>query len=167
MEKSLIVYFSRAGNNYVSGSIQYLTKGNTEIVAEMIQRLTGADLYEIKPVIPYSIDYQECVSQAKHDFYQQKRPAFKYPPLSLDGYDKIYIGYPNYCGTMPMPVFTFLESYDFSNKIIKPFCTHEGSGLGHSEQDLKQVCPNAIFEKGLAIVGSRILTAENLIKKWI
>lgn len=167
MSKVLIVYFSRTANNYVGGSIQYLTKGNTEVVAKTIQRLTCGELYEIKPIIPYSTDYQVCIEEAKRDLNQDARPFFKYPPVSLEGYDTIYLGYPNYFGTMPMHLFTFLEAYDFSGKTIKPFCTHEGSGMGHSERDIKRLCPSATIEKGLAIVGSTVTTAENTIRKWL
>lgn len=73
---------------------------------------------------------------------------------SIDEYDEIYLCYPNFWGTMPMAVWTFLENYDFSNKIIKPLCTHEGSGMVRSESDIKKLCPNAKIESGLAIRGA-------------
>ena len=79
----------------------------------------------------------------------------------------IYLGYPNYWNTMPMAVFTFLEQYDFTGKVIRPFCTHEGSGMGSSETDIKTLCPGANVEKGLAIHGSRISGAKAQLEKWL
>ena len=79
----------------------------------------------------------------------------------------IYLGYPNYWGTMPMAVFTFLETYGFAGKIIRPFCTHEGSGLGSSLSDIRRLCPGATVKPGLAVHGSRIAEAEKTIEKWV
>lgn len=88
-------------------------------------------------------------------------------PENLDKYDEIYLGYPNYWGTMPMAVYTFLEHFDFSGKKIHPFCTHEGSRLSRTEQDIKNVTRNATVERGLAIHGSSVDGARAAIKKWI
>jgi flavodoxin len=85
----------------------------------------------------------------------------------MDSYDVIYLGYPNWWSTFPMVVFTFLESYDFSGKTIVPFCTHEGSGLGSSEHDIKKLCQKADVKNGLAIRGSNVSRADNEIKNWI
>ena len=82
-------------------------------------------------------------------------------------YDVIYLGYPNWWGTFPMAVFTFLESYDFTGKTIVPFCTHEGSGLGSSERDIKQLCPNAKILSGIAIRGGSVLSADNIVQSWL
>jgi flavodoxin len=86
---------------------------------------------------------------------------------NMDDYDVVFLGYPNWWGTMPTPVFTFLEDYDFSGKTIVPFCTHEGSGLGHSEKDLAKMCPTATVLKGLAINGSSVGSAKNSVSKWL
>lgn len=145
--KELIAYFSRANQNYVNGVIKNLDIGNTQIAAEILQKQTGADIFKIDPVVSYSHDYSECIEEAKADQRRDARPELKAYPDSLDEYDTIYLGYPNYWGTMPMAVFTFLEKYDFSGKTIKPFCTHEGSGMGSSERDLKRICPTAKIEK--------------------
>lgn len=167
MARNLIVYFSRNGNNYVSGSIKKLTVGNTEVVAKMIKELVDGDLFQIVPVIEYDEDYNICIEEAKQDLQNNARPAFKDGQVNLDGYDTIYLGYPNYWGTMPMHVFAFLESYDFSGKIIKPFCTHEGSGMGSSERDIKNLCPQAKVEKGLPVQGGSVGSAKKLIEKWV
>lgn len=162
----IIVYFSRAGENYVSGALKKLAVGNTQKAAEILREITGADIFRIEPVQPYSDSYNECIEQAKQDNQNNARPALKALPDSLDGYDTIYLGYPNYWGTMPMCVFTFLEQFDFGGKTIKPFCTHAGSGMGTSERDIKKLCPGARVEKGLAIHGSRMNGAKAQLEKW-
>lgn len=164
---ALIAYFSRAGNNYVNGNIVNLPVGNTELAAQMLAQLTESGLYKIDPLLPYSGDYRKCVEQARQDWQHNARPKLKHVPDSLDPYDIIYLGYPNYCGTMPMAVFTFLEQFDFSGKIIKPFCTHEGSGMGGSERDIRRLCPGAKVQKGLAIHGAYAGSALPALKAWI
>ena len=124
----LIAYFSRSGQNYVNGTIKPLKIGNTEVVAKMIQRRTGAELFKLIPQVSYSDDYNECIEQAKDDQKRGARPELASYPDCFAQYDTIYLGYPNYWGTMPMCVFTFLEHFDFTGITIKPFCTHEGSG---------------------------------------
>lgn len=165
--KTLVAYFSRKGNNYVNGSIKNLSVGNTRVAADMIAKLTGADQFEIEPEVPYSEDYNECTRQAKEDLKNGARPELKRNLDSIAEYDEIYLGYPNYWGTMPVHVFRFLESHDFAGKVIKPFCTHEGSGLGSSERDIRKTCPGAKVERGLAIHGADVGRAEKAIEKWI
>ena len=162
----LIAYFSRADENYFSGTLRTVPVGNTEIAAKMLQELNGADLFRIDPLIPYAKDYNECIAQAQEDQKRGARPELKAYPDSLDAYDTIYLGYPNYWGTMPMPVFTFLENFDFSGKVIRPFCTHEGSGMGRSEADIRRICPDAVVKKGLAVRGSAVKDAEEELRKW-
>lgn len=164
---ALIAYFSRADENYFSGALRTIEVGNTEIAAKMIQKETGADLFCIEPVQPYAKDYNTCIEEAKNDQKRDARPELKSYPESLDAYDTIYLGYPNYWGTMPMAVFTFLEHFDFSGKKIKPFCTHEGSGMGQSEADIRRLCPDAKVEKGLAIQGTHVADAGSAIHKWV
>lgn len=163
----LIVYFSREGENYVNGTIKNLQVGNTEIAAKMIQDYTDADIFKMEPNVPYSEDYNECIAQAQDDQRRDARPELKEYPKSLEKYDTVYLGYPNYWGTMPMAVFTFLEHFDFTGKTIAPFCTHEGSGMGHSEEDIKRLCPGAVVKKGLAIHGASVSRSEKDIKEWI
>lgn len=163
----IIVYFSREGENYVSGAIKNLKVGNTEVAAKMIQDYTDADLFKMEPNVPYSADYNECIAQAQDDQRRDARPELKEYPESLEKYDTVYLGYPNYWGTMPMAVFTFLEHFDFNGKTILPFCTHEGSGMGRSEEDIKRLCPGAVVKKGLAIHGASVSRSEKDIKEWI
>ena len=164
---SLIAYFSRADENYFSGALRVIPKGNTEIAAELLQTITGADLFKIEPLIPYSKSYNECINQAQEDQRRNARPELAEYPDSLEMYDTIYLGFPNYWGTMPMAVFTFLEHFDLTGKTIRPFCTHEGSGMGHSEQDIRRLCPGARVEKGLAIHGGVVQNAEDALRRWI
>lgn len=167
MSKKLIAFYSRADENYVNGMMKVLDIGNTEVAAGIIKRLTDADMFKIEQIQAYSKDYNECIKQAQSDQKRDARPGLKSYPESIDGYDIIYLGFPNYWSTMPMAVFTFLEHFDFSGKIIKPFCTHEGSGMGGSERDIKRLCPNAKVEKGLAIHGGSVRRSEKDIEKWI
>ena len=163
----LIAYFSRRDENYVSGALKQLEIGNTEVVAGIIKKLTGADMFQIEPKKAYSKDYKACIAEAQADQRSNARPELKAWPEDMEQYDTIYLGYPNYWGTMPMAVFTFLEHYDFNGKTIRPFCTHEGSGLGSSVSDIKRLCPGANVEKGLAIHGSLVNRAEKEVGAWI
>lgn len=163
----LIAYYSRAGENYFGGSYRRIPVGNTEKAAEMIARLTGAKLFKIEQAVPYSADYQPCIAEAKRDLQAHARPEVLHLPENLDEYEEIYLGYPNYWGTMPMAVYTFLEAYDFTGKVIHPFCTHEGSGLADTENDIRKAAPGAKVAKGLAIHGSSVDNAEPAIKKWL
>ena len=166
MSKALIVYFSRTGENYVGGKIRRLEIGNTKIAAQMLQKVTGADLFEIQMAQPYPDGYMACIQEEKKDLEENVRPQLVSFPDSIDGYDTIYLCYPNYWGTMPMAVWTFLEHFDFSGKTIKPLCTNEGSGMGRSEADLKKLCPGAKVEKGLPIVGGEAAKAQSAIAHW-
>lgn len=167
MGKTLIVYYSRKGENYWNGSIRSLAKGNTEVVAEMIADLTGGDLFEIDTVKPYADDYYACIDEAKAELRDRARPELKAYPDSLDGYDTIFVGYPNWWGTMPMAMFTFLERYDWTGKTIRPFCTNEGSGMGSSERDLKKACAGAKVKKGLSIHGAEAAQARGRVEAWV
>lgn len=167
MSKILIVYYSRKGENYWNGSIKNLSKGNTEIVAEMIADITGGDLFEVDTVKPYAADYYACIDEAKSELREGARPELKQYMDSLDGYDTIFVGYPNWWGTMPMAMFTFLEHYDLSGKRILPFCTNEGSGIGGSERDLKKICKGATVESGLSIHGAEAANSRSKVEAWV
>lgn len=167
MSNDLIVFYSRADENYVSGVLKHLAVGNTEVVAGIIKEFIDADVFKIEQTQPYSKGYNECITQAQSDQKRDARPELKAYPKSLDGYDTIYLGFPNYWSTMPMAVFTFLENFDFSEKTIKPFCTHEGSGMGVSEKDIKRLCPNATVVKGISIPGSNVEKSRKAIERWV
>ncbi|HWT76468.1 MAG TPA: flavodoxin [Mobilitalea sp.] len=166
-KKCLVAYYSRKGNNYVSGSIVNLPVGNTEVAATMIQELTGCDKFHIETVKSYPTDYTETTEVAQQELRKNVRPELTGHVENMDSYEVIFLGYPNWWGTMPMAVYTFLEEYDFTGKTIIPFCTHEGSGMGHSESDIKKLCPYAEVQKGLAIRGGSVKGAKNDIMRWL
>ena len=166
MSNILIVYYSRKGENYWSGGVKRIDKGNTERVAEFIQKAVGGDLFEIDTVRPYSENYMTCTEEAKAELRAKARPEIKAYPDNMDMYDIIFVGYPNWWGTMPMCMFTLLEKYDLTGRTIIPFCTNEGSGMGSSERDLKNLCKGAIVKDGLAIRGSESAQSESKVAAW-
>ena len=164
---SLVIYFSRSGENYFGGERKKIEKGNTEVIAEYIQEFDGADLFKVEPAVEYPADYMQCIDVAKKEQQSDARPEIKETLDSIDDYDTIYIGFPNWWGTLPMPMFTQLEQLDFSGKVVKAFVTHEGSGFGSSEKALKKLCDGAEIKKGLSIPGSKVYDAKESIKAWL
>lgn len=166
-EKVLVVFFSRTGENYAVGDI---TKGNTRIVAEMIAAATNGELFEIVPEKEYPNGYNACLEVAKKEQEAAARPALQ-GDIAVANYDIVFIGYPNWWGDMPMPVYTFIERHDWKGKTLLPFCTHEGSGLGSTERYIAEACKGATLGKGLSVKGS---TARNqpeqttrLVASWL
>lgn len=153
--RTLVVFFSHTGENYGVGNI---SEGNTHIIAKMIGEATGGALFEIVPEKEYPHDsYDAIVEIAKQEKAQKARPAIK-GDVRVEDYDVIFIGYPNWWGDMPMPVYTFLGKHDWGGKIVVPFCTHEGSGLSSTEKYIAEACKGATVAKGLAVRGG---TAQN------
>ena len=153
--KILVAYFSRVGNEYGLGNIK---KGNTAIVAEIIAQKTGADLFEIKTVKNYPVDYDECTKVASREKAENARPELTTTVENFAQYDTIFLGGGIWWGDYPMAVYTFLESYDFYGKTIIPFVTHGGSGLSGVDQRIMLACPNSKILQGFAIRGT---TAQN------
>ena len=167
MAKTLIAFFSRADENYFGGAMRYVKVGNTEIVCGIICELIDADSFKIEMKEPYSPVYMTCIEQAKKDLRDKVRPELVRYPESLDAYDTVVLAYPNYWGTMPMAVVSFLEHFDFSGKTILPLCTNEGSGMGGSERDLRRYAPGAEIRRGLSITGSRAAASRDEVKRWL
>ena len=167
MSKSLILYFSRAGDNYTNEGIKNLEIGNTEVITNFIKEFTDADLFKMDPLIEYPDDYMKCTEVAQEELNDDARPELKEYIENIGEYDVIYIGFPNWWSTMPMPVWTQLEKLDFSGKTIKPFVTHEGSGFGRSLNDLKKLCPGADIKAGLSIQGSFVSSSKEKVKQWV
>ena len=165
-KKVLVAFFSRAGENFFPGGMRHIEKGNTHVAAEMVAELTNADLFQIQSVDGYSEVYKECVTQAKTEYDTNARPQLK-EDIDISGYDVVFVGYPNWCGTMPMPVWTFLENHDFSGKVVCPFCTNEGSGLANSIADIEKLVPAADRKDGLSIKGSLVQDAKPEIEAWL
>lgn len=162
-KKILVAFFSRAGENYAVGHIE---KGNTHIIAEMIAAETDGDLFHIELVTPYPDDYTECTEVAKQELNVKARPAIK-GDIKVEDYDIIFIGYPNWWGDMPMPVYTFIEKHSWQGKTVIPFCTHEGSGLSGTENKLKTACQGATVLKGLAVRGATAQNAQAQAKESV
>ena len=153
--KILVSFFSRADENY---SVGFIEKGNTHIIADMIVEKMNADTFEIVRVTPYPEAYSDCTDEAQEEKTANARPELTDTVENFDDYDIIFLGYPNWWGDMPMPVYTFIESYDFSGKTVIPFCTHAGSGLSGTVQTLRDKLENAEVLDGFEIAGT---TAQN------
>ena len=167
MGKILIAYFSRADENYTPGGFAVLKKGNTEIAAETAQAAAGGDLFRIERSKPYPAGYRDCVEESKKELLSDARPELADKLKDIKAYDTVVLAYPCWCGTMPMPVFTFLESVDFTGKKILPLCTNEGSGMGSSERDIRRICPDAEVARGLSVQGSGVSSADGAISGWL
>ncbi len=163
----LVIYFSRAGENYFGGELKNIEKGNTEVIAEYIQEFTGAELFKVEPAVEYPADYMKCIDVAKKEQQSDARPEIKEALNDISGYDRIFIGFPNWWGTLPMPMFTQLEQLDFAGKTVKPFVTHEGSGFGSAEKDIKKICNGAEVKRGLSIPGAEVYDAKGMVRSWL
>lgn len=162
-----VIYFSRAGENLIEGVSQNIIRGNTEVLAKKIAKKLSIPTFAIEPTLPYPIAYSETVARVKKEKEQQSRPEIK--PISLDFQEekKIFLGFPNWWGTFPMPVASFLASGLLDGKVIYPFCTHEGSAFGSSLEDLAKSCPTAEVKTGLSVRGSRVSKSDAAIKNWL
>ena len=166
MAKNLIIYYSRKGENYWNGGIKNISKGNTEIVAEFIQKAVGGDLFEIETVKTYAADYYTCIEEAQQELRAQARPELKQYLDSIAEYDNVFVCGPCWWGTYPMAMFTQLEKLDWTGKKVLAVMTHEGSGLGSCERDLKKICAGAAFGKGLAVHGADAARSEGTVASW-
>lgn len=167
MTKTLIAFFSRADENYFGGAMRYVKVGNTEIVCNIMKDMIDADVFKMEMKHPYSPAYMTCIEEAKKDLRENERPELVSYPESVDQYDTIILAYPNYWGTIPMAVATFLERYDFTGKTIMPLCTNEGSGMGGSERYIRKCAPGAELKRGLSIIGSEASDSEADVKRWL
>jgi flavodoxin len=151
--KILIAYFSWGGN--------------TREMAKQIQKQTDGDLFEIVTVKSYSKDYDECVAEAKREQQDNARPPLAAEVKDMAAYDVVFVGYPNWWGTMPQALFTFLEKYDLSGKTVIPFCTHGGGRWQRSLDDLKKLCPQSKILEGLTISGSMVRRSKDDVAQWL
>ena len=153
--KTLIAYFSRTGN--------------TLTIASLINRKIGGEIFKIEPVEAYSYDYDETSQRAQQEKNSNARPELAKKIENIEEYDTIFLGYPIWFDTMPMPVYTFLDTYNLDGKTIIPFCTSSSSASGTSITDIKNLEPNANVLSGLSIKGSNV-GEENTKKEvdtWI
>ena len=162
MSKSLIIYFSRADENY---SVGYIDKGNTEYVAEFVQELTGADMFKVEPLVPYAADYNTCIQEAKERI---GNAPIKDKLTDISAYDTVFVMSPIYWGTYAPEVETALEGLDFTGKTVRVISTHEGSGLAGMVSDVRKMCKGGnVDTKGLAIRGSQAKDSKDTVKKWL
>jgi len=152
-KKILVAYFSLTGN--------------TREIANQIHKIVGGDLFEIQPVKPYPTEHDAAVKLARQELASGDKPALKTKVENIKSYDLIFIGYPNWCSTIPAPVKTFLSEYDLSGKTIVPFCTYGGGGLGRSVSDISKLCPKSTLLESVAIRGSDVKTAQNEVSEWL
>lgn len=162
MKKILIVYFSRAGENY---GVKETNIGNTRILAGYIKDITFGDEFEIVPEIKYPFSYDECCEIANKEFENKIYPNYT-EDIDLSWYDIIFIGYPIWWGTYPMIVKHFLNAHDFQGKVVLPFSTNEGSNLGHSIEDLHQDT-KATIKDAFYVRGHEVKMAKEKLEKWI
>ena len=162
MSKSLIIFFSRADENY---SVGYISKGNTEYIAEFVQELTGADMFKVEPEVPYAADYKTCIEEAKKRI---GNAPIKEKLTDISDYDTIFVMSPIYWGTYAPEIETALEGVDFTGKRIRVVSTHEGSGLASMPSDVKKMCKGAEVDmNGLAIVGSQAKNSKQKVAEWV
>lgn len=161
--KVLIVFFSHAGENYAVGNVKV---GNTKLVADEIQRVTGGDKFEIVAEKNYDMPYDELTKLAKEELNRNEKPAFK-SSIDIDKYETIFIGGPVWWGTYPQVMFTYFDRYDLNGKTIIPFTTHEGSGLGNVVSDLKKLYPNAKFREAFSIYGHESRKDLSKVDQWL
>ena len=166
MSKNLIIYYSRKGENYWNGSVRNIEKGNTEIVAEFIQKAVGGDLFEVETVQDYAADYYKCAEEAKAELRSNSRPTLKKYLDNIDAYDNVFVCGPCWWGTFPMAIFSQLERLNWNGKKVMAVMTHEGSGLGSCEGDLKKICVGATFGKGISVHGAEASRAEHGVAAW-
>ena len=161
-KKSLVIYFSRADENY---SVGYIEKGNTEYIAEFVRDITGGDLFKVEPLVPYAKDYATCIEEAKE---RVGNAPIKNKLDDISDYEVVYIMSPIYWGTYAPEVETAIKDLDFTGKTIRVVTTHEGSGLGDVLRDVKRVCTGAnVDDNALAVRGSDCKSAKSRVESWV
>lgn len=176
--KTLIAYFSRVGNTDFTSDVDAVTSaslnkdnenllGNAQILANYVQEVTGGDVFLIESVNKYPVEYRDTVDVASEEKENDARPELVGKVDNMESYDRVVLIYPNWWGTIPMPVATFLESYDFSGKTIIPICTHEGSSMGSSESDIEKLAANAVVSEGLAVRGKSVTESKSDVESFL
>ena len=175
--KILIAYFTWADNTHVddpssvdvdaSTSASVLAPGNTEKVVHFIQEQVGGDMFSIIVDEPYSSDYDECLDRASDELAQQTRPTIVDTVENMDEYDVIFLGYPNWWSSCPMVIFSFIESYDLSNKTIIPFCAHGTGGLGRSIEDLQDALPHSTLLDAFGVYRPDTDSCQVDVNQWL
>ena len=164
---ALVVYYSRAGENYADGGTEVIEVGHTKVMAGYIVEATGADTFEIVPQEDYPFSYSECLDRASAELADDARPEIACEMPDVTGYDTIFVGCPIWWGSEPMVVRTFLDKVDLSGKTIVPFTTHGGSGLGSVVGNLEARIAGATFLDGKAVAGTAVDGARDEVLQWV
>ena len=164
--KYLVAFFSLPGDTYNVGIVK---DGNTKILANCISKYLIADQFQIIGDNKYPEKFSDIVNQARKEKEQKLRPKLISKVDNFEQYNTIFLGYPIWCGDYPMAVYTFLENYDFTNKKVYPFCTHEGSGNTGTFERLKKIIPKAdVHTNGLDIFGTKArVNAKSEVENWL
>ncbi len=152
-EKILIAYFSWSEN--------------TRSIAKQIHQFVGGDIFEIQRAENYPVSYNALLDLAKKEIRSGEKPELKNKLLTIDDYNHIFIGFPNWWNTFPAPVLTFLSAYDFSGKTIIPFCTHGGGGIGKSVSNIAKQCPEAEILETISINGNSVNNQNATVENWL
>ena len=145
----------------------YSHTGNAKFVSEHIQTLTGADVFELKPVEPYSEDFSATAERAGREREEGKLPALSGKIDNFAAYDVIFLGSPNWFGTLSLPVMAFLDSYDLSGKTVVPFIAFGRGGLQNTITDLKELAPNANFLEAFGVSRDDVSGSQPAITEWL
>ena len=147
--------------------LYFSMSGNTEAVANIIHDEVGGDIIRLETVQTYPEDYDELVDYAQEEQQDNARPELSTTIDNIDQYDTIFLGYPNWWGDMPMPIYTFLDNYDLSGKTIAPFITHGGSGLSGTPSNIQEEEPDATVTEGLSIYGDDAENSQSDVREWL
>ena len=164
MGKSIVVFFSHAGDNYAVGNIEV---GNTKIVADYISELTGADQFEIVTHKYDGMAYTPLINLAKEEANKGELPSYEGMAPDLTEYDTVFIGGPVWWGTYPQVMYTLFRDINLDGKTVIPFTTHEGSGLASCVGDVRKAFPKAHITKSFSIYGHEVRTEKAKVEKWI
>ena len=163
-----VTSYAQSNDNHQRILIAYFSlSGNTRLIAHDIQKMIGGDLFEIKAVRQYGPDFDTAVEQAREELRNNARPELQAKIPNIQDYDSIFVGFPNWVGTMPMAVFSFLEQHNFSGKTIVPFCTHGTSGVSNTVTDLKKLNLQATIREHIAFYRNDVKDAEVPVRNWL
>ena len=164
MSKSIVIFFSHAGDNYSVGNIEV---GNTKIVADYITEIKGADRFEIVTHKYDGMAYMPLIELAKEEANKGELPPYEGTAPDLSQYDTVFIGGPVWWGTYPQVMFTLFKDINLDGKTVIPFTTHEGSGLASCASDVKKAFPKAKVTGEFSIYGHEVRTGKAKVEKWL
>ena len=164
MNKSIVIFFSHAGDNYSVGNIEV---GNTKIVADYISEIKGADQFEIVTHKYDGMAYMPLIELAKEEANKGELPPYEGTAPDLSQYDTVFIGGPVWWGTYPQVMFTLFKDINLDGKTVIPFTTHEGSGLASCASDVKKAFPKAKVTGEFSIYGHEVRTGKAKVEKWL